>query len=205
MSLRFAVLTTWIGSFRRLRGLRRLGGASVLALALGFAIGAVAQTVDTRHWQGHAAMSRQSEHVVATSNAEWRSLWSRVGVPAPDMFEPGRTHAVGIFLGTRPGEGYGVNVISTSRRRDRLVVVFEERSPQDDTVADRRTAAPTARVVSGPAGGAAGGGTTTFAPATAASGSAPALRPVGKPTSPWAIVLINRTDLPISVEQRLFR
>jgi hypothetical protein len=29
-------------------------------------------------------------------------------------------------------------------------------------------------------------------------------RPVGQPTSPWAIVLINRADLPISVEQRLF-
>jgi len=29
--------------------------------------------------------------------------------------------------------------------------------------------------------------------------------PQGPPTSPWAIVLINRTDLPITVEQRLFR
>ena len=27
----------------------------------------------------------------------------------------------------------------------------------------------------------------------------------GLPTSPWAIILIHRADLPVSVEQRLFR
>jgi len=53
-----------------------------------------------------------------------------------------------------------------------------------------------------------GGPAASFAPPGAAASLAPApvpVRPVGQPTSPWAIVLINRADLPISVEQRLFR
>ena len=33
----------------------------------------------------------------------------------------------------------------------------------------------------------------------------PSGRTIGPTTSPWAIVLINRADLPVTVEQRLFR
>ncbi len=169
-----------------------------------------AQSVDARHWQGSAAVTRQPEHVVATTIAEWRSLWSRVGSPAPDMFEAGRMNAVGIFLGRRSGEGYAVNILSTARRRDRIVVVFEERMPADMMMA-QRGAGP--RPVAG--GGIGGGpsalpsGASGFAApgATASLGPPPppAARPVGPPTSPWAIILINRADLPVSVEQRLFR
>ena len=35
--------------------------------------------------------------------------------------------------------------------------------------------------------------------------SRPPPPPLGPPTSPWAIVLINRADLPVTIEQRLFR
>ncbi|MFN4017928.1 MAG: hypothetical protein ACK4JB_21480 [Reyranella sp.] len=171
---------------------------------------AFAQSVDARHWQGSTAATRQPEHVVATTVAEWRSLWSRVGSPAPDMFETGRMNAVGIFLGRRSGEGYAVNILSTARRRDRIVVVFEERMPAEMMMA-QRGAVP--RPVAG--GGAASGpsalppGASGFAAPGATASLAPppppAARPVGQPTSPWAIILINRADLPVSVEQRLFR
>lgn len=168
-----------------------------------------AQSVDARHWQGVTAVTRQPEHVVATTVAEWRSLWSRVGTPAPDMFEAGRMNAVGIFLGRRSGEGYAVNVLSTARRRDRIVVVFEERMPAEMMMAQRgitprpvaggvaANAAPSA-LPPGASGFAAPGAVASLAPP-------PAVRPVGQPTSPWAIILINRADLPVSVEQRLFR
>jgi hypothetical protein len=163
-----------------------------------------AQTVESRHWQGTVAMTRQPEHLVAATQAEWRSLWSRVGMAPPDVFEPGRMNAVGIFLGRRASEGYSVNVLSTSRRRDRIVVVFEERMPPEIMMAQRASPAP--RPVAGGTG--FGAPATGFAPpgtgASLAPSPAPA-RPVGQPTSPWAIVLINRCDLPISVEQRLFR
>lgn len=178
----------------------------------------MAQSVEARHWQGVTATTRQPEHVVAATLGEWRALWSRVGQPVPDMFEPGRMNAVGIFLGRRNGEGYAVNILSTSRRRDRIVVVFEERMPPEIMLAQRAAPRPvgSGAVASAPALGSAG---TALGPAGSAAGFAapgtggPAIgslpsvpsRPTGQPTSPWAIILIHRADLPVSVEQRLFR
>lgn len=171
------------------------------SIGVGYTIGAaIAQTVDSRQWQGATAMTRQPEQVVANSMAEWRSLWSRVGMNPPDVFEPGRMSAIGIFLGVRQGDGYSVNVVSTTRRRDRVIVVFEERAPADVMMAQRMPPAPpapqalTTRPV---ASFASPGATSSLAP--------PPARPIGPPTSPWAIVLINRGDLPVIVEQRWFR
>jgi len=178
---------------------------------------ALAQALEVRHWHGTTAVSRQPEQVVASSMAEWRSLWGRVGSPPPDIFEPGRMHAVGIFLGRRAGEGYAVNVLSTSRRRDRIVVVFEERMPAEVMMAQRAPAPSAPRPVAGGspggfgAGGIGAGAGAGFAPSTGGATASlappppPAYRPVGQPTSPWAIILIPRADLPVSVEQRLFR
>jgi hypothetical protein len=188
------------------RRLLTLGVVGAAALGLTFEE-ASAQTVESRHWQGTVAMTRQPEHLVAGTTAEWRSLWSRVGMAPPDVFEPGRMNAVGIFLGRRGSEGYSVNVLSTSRRRDRIVVVFEERMPAEIMMAQRASPAP--RPVAGGSGAGFGGGPAAgFAPPGAGASLAPSTapaRPVGQPTSPWAIVLISRSDLPISVEQRLFR
>jgi hypothetical protein len=167
--------------------------------------GASAQAVEARHWQGAAAATRQPEHVVAGTIAEWRSLWSRVGVAPPEGFEPGRMNAVGIFLGRRTGEGYSVNILSASRRRDRIVVVFEERMPADIMMAQRVSPGPAPRAVSSAPAFSAGGAAGFAPPGTVATVAPPPARPTGPPTSPWAIVLINRADLPISVEQRLFR
>lgn len=172
---------------------------------------AVAQAIDVRQWQGTTATTRQPEHVDATTIAEWRALWSRVGSRAPDLFEPGRMNAVGIFLGRRATEGYAVNVLSASRRRDRIVVVFEERMPPEIMMAQRggppTTSAP--RPVASSPSTFGGGPAAGFAPPGVTANLAPPpvapVRPVSQPTSPWAIILINRSDLPISVEQRLFR
>lgn len=173
--------------------------------------GAMAQSVEARHWRGTTALARQPEQIVAGTLGEWRALWSRVGLPAPDMFEPGRMNAVGIFLGRRNGEGYAVNVLSTSRRRDRIVIVFEERMPPEIMMAQR--AAPAPRPVAGgsslaPSGGpppGAAGFAAPGAPAASLVAPPPPSRPAGQPTSPWAIILIHRADLPVTVEQRLFR
>jgi hypothetical protein len=188
-------------------------GASSLLVPVG---SASAQTIEARHWQGATAITRQPEQVVASTVTEWRGLWGRVGNPAPDVFEPGRMNAVGIFLGRRAGEGYSVNILSTSRRRDRIVVVFEERMPAEIMMAQRQSAPPSSPrpVASAPStfgsgSGIGAGAGSGFAPSgTGASlgpPPPPASRPVGQATSPWAIILIPRSDLPVSVEQRLFR
>ncbi|MFI4998386.1 MAG: hypothetical protein ACHQK9_00775 [Reyranellales bacterium] len=176
----------------------------VASLLVTFAVAAAAQTIEVRQWQGSTAVTRQPEQVVAGTMAEWRSLWSRVGVLPPDLFEPGRTNAVGIFLGTRTSIGYSVNILSTARRRDRIMVVFEERAPTEILAA--QSVAP--RAISGGPGFAGPGGPAVagFAPSGTGASLAPMpVHPPGPLTSPWAIVLINRADLPVSVEQRLFR
>jgi hypothetical protein len=169
------------------------------------ATGGWAQTIEIRQWQGTNAYMRQPDQVVASTMAEWRSLWARVGAHAPDVFEPGRTNAVGIFLGQR-GPGHGVNVLSAVRRRDRIMLVFEERGPTDFMTAQRMQPQPTSRALS--AGSSFGAPTANFAPPGAGFSPPPppgSRPPPGPPTSPWAIVLINRADLPVTVEQRLFR
>ncbi len=191
-------------------------GALIVAQLAAAGGGAMAQSVEARHWRGANATARQPEHVVAVTTAEWRGLWSRAGMPAPDMFEQGRMNAVGIFLGRRAGEGYAVNILSTSRRRDRIVVVFEEVMPPEIMTAQRAAprqvagAPPLAPLPAPPSLGPGGAGSAGFASPGAAlppaGGLAPTpSRPIGQPTSPWAIILIHRGDLPVSVEQRLFR
>jgi len=187
----------------------RFGALISVCLVVGFAIGAMAQqAIEYRQWHGTTAMTRQPEQVLASTMAEWRSMWSRVGVPAPDQFEPGRMSAVGIFLGLRAGTGYFVHLISTTRRRDRIIVVFEERAPEAVMMAQRAAPPPPPPprpVASGP--GFNAGPTSNFMPpgTAMALSAAPPSRPAGPPTSPWAIVLIPRADLPVTVEQRLFR
>ena len=118
---------------------------------------------------------------------------------------------VGIFLGRRGSEGYSVNILSVSRRRDRIVIVFEERMPADVMMAQRAKpgARPARRSAAAlrPAAGGFGGPGASFAPRRRDGqprAAAPSRRP-GNRRSPWAIILISRADLPVSVEQRLFR
>ena len=186
---------------RRFLAARLLRMGTLVAVAvMGLCGIAAAQTV--RQWTGTAAMTRQPAQVFASTMAEWRSLWSRVGKAAPDVFEPGRMSAVGIFLGQRAGPGYSVNILSASRRRDRFMLIFEERAPDDVMMAERTPPAPHP-VAAGPSF--APGGAAAFVPQGVTSLPSVPTRPIGPPTSPWAIVLIDRVDLPITVEQRLFR
>lgn len=187
------------------------------------ATGAWAQSIEIRQWQGTNAYMRQPDQVVASTLAEWRSLWARIGARAPDVFEPGRTNAVGIFLGQR-GPGHGVNVLSAVRRRDRIMLVFEERGPNDFMMAQRTQPPPmppppvpmqpTSRALQAGPGYGGGPVANNFAPPMAGFSTTPSPPPgarpppgssAGPPTSPWAIVLINRADLPVIIEQRLFR
>jgi hypothetical protein len=199
-------------SERAARVLSKLKSLLLAAAAIvGFAAGAAAQSVELRQWRGSAAVVRQPEQVMAYTMAEWRSLWMRVGANPPDVFEPGRMNAIGIFLGLRPGP-YSVNVLSAGRRRDRIMVVFEERGPSETMVAQHAPPPPSMQpapraLSAGPGfGGAPAAGFVAPGAAASLAPPPPAGRPPqGPPTSPWAIVLINRTDLPITVEQRLYR
>jgi hypothetical protein len=196
-----AFITSIFSQLRHRRYRRVLMCGVLLVSSAGSAL---AQAVSVKEWRGTTSMTRQPEQVFANTIAEWRSLWSRVGMAAPEQFESGRTCAVGIFLGARAGTGYSINILSASRRRDRIMVVFEERAPDDIMMAQRMP--PAARPVGAGQAFASNGPSAGFASSGVPAGLPPLQpRPAGPSTSPWAIVLINRADLPVTVEQRLFR
>jgi hypothetical protein len=98
------------------------------------------------------------------------------------------------------------------------MLVFEERGPPAYMMAQRTMPPPpppvrmepTSRALSaGPSYGVANnfapGGASGFAPSGPPAVVSRPVPPMGPPTSPWAIVLINRADLPVTIEQRLFR
>ena len=167
------------------------------AALIGCATGATAQTVELRQWRGSTAVVRQPEQVMANTLAEWRSLWMRVGANAPDLFEPGRMNAIGIFLGLRPGP-YSINVLSASRRRDRIMVVFEERGPSETMVAQH---APPPQMQPPPRALSAGpnfGGAPAASFARSGGDSQPRAATAGEPAAPGAADLAvgDRADQP---------
>ncbi len=106
---------------------------------------AFAQSVDARHWRGlyrryPAARARRRQHRLPNGAA----CGAASALPRPTCSRPAGMNAVGIFLGRRGSEGYAVSVLSTARRRDRIVVVFEERMPAEMMMA-QRGAGPAAR------------------------------------------------------------
>ena len=115
-------------------------------------------------------------HAMLLQDISHRREAERRAQIAFDVFEPGRMNAVGIFLGRRASEGYSVNILSTSRRRDRIVVVFEERMPAEFMMAQRAPAPSSPRPVaiapSAPSGFAGGAG-AGFAPSGTGANLAP--------------------------------
>jgi hypothetical protein len=146
----------------------RFGTAAMMLAALALAAFGVAEwvfpspneTVAYRAWQGPQAGASTRETQVATTRAEWRSLWSGLRQDPPPAFDPSRQTGVAIMLGQRPTPGYRVNVLGTEARGERVIVVIEETRPSGDMLAQQMT-------------------------------------------SPYAILLLNRSGAPVSVEQRV--
>jgi hypothetical protein len=146
----------------------RLGTALMVVAALALAAFGVAEwvfpspneTVGYRAWQGPQGGASARETQVATTRAEWRSLWSGLRQDPPPAFDPSRQTGVAIMLGQRPTPGYQVNVLGTEARGERVIVVIEETRPSGDLLPQQMT-------------------------------------------SPYAILLINRGEARVSVEQRV--
>mgnify|MGYP003694066427 CR=1 FL=1 len=99
-------------------------------LLVGFAVGAAApDRRDSASWHGTTSATRQPGAGRRRNHVRMaRPVEPRRRIAPPDLFEPG-PHAARSASSSarRTGEGYAVNVLSASRRRDRIVIVFEER------------------------------------------------------------------------------
>lgn len=147
----------------------RFGSVLLILAALGLAGFGLAEwivpgdnePVTYRTWQGPEAGTLGRDTQVATTDAEWRTLWSSLRRDTPPAFDPSRQTGVAILLGRRPTPGYHIGIIGTEQRGDRIIVVMEETRPA------RQAALPQ------------------------------------QITSPYAILLINQSGAPVSVEQRV--
>jgi hypothetical protein len=71
-----------------------------------------------------------ARQVVARTPAEFETLWRQHAPerPAPTVDFP-REMVVGVFLGSRPTAGYGVDILGTREDQGTLVVQYRERRP----------------------------------------------------------------------------
>lgn len=68
--------------------------------------------------------------VTVRSAADWTALWKEHGAQKPlPKIDFARSIVLGVFLGSRPTGGYGVDITRVERDGKDLVVIYRERKP----------------------------------------------------------------------------
>ena len=115
----------------------------MLALLVGAAL--LQSTAPSIRTVGKGPMSaiEEARQVTVRSAAEWGTLWKENGaggpVPAVDF---SRELVVGVFLGSRPTAGYGVEIVRAVGNAGTLIVEYVETRPSRDTVTAQVLTAP---------------------------------------------------------------
>ena len=88
-----------------------------------------AQTMTTLAKGAHSGVETPRQ-VVARSAVEWKTLWQAHArdQPAPEV-DFTRDMVVGVFMGTKPTGGFGVEIVGTRRDQDSLIVEYRETRP----------------------------------------------------------------------------
>lgn len=113
-----------------------LWSLAVLLWAIGSGSVGSADTVSfkaiDRGLQSHIESPRE---VVVRTPAEWIALWKE---HAPDRPRPkadfARSTVVGVFLGSRPTGGHGVEITAIAREGATLTVTYREQQPRPDAM-----------------------------------------------------------------------
>ncbi len=96
--------------------------------------------------KGPASAIEEARQVVVRTPAEWTALWQthtggRSGSEPPAL-DFSREMVLGVFSGSRPTGGYGVEIVRTVAANGRLLVEFVESSPGASTIAAQVVTAP---------------------------------------------------------------
>lgn len=85
----------------------------------------------------------EPRQVTVRSAAEWGALWKENGATAPlPAVDFSREMVVGVFLGSRPTAGYGVEIVRAAGDSGTLVVEYVETAPSRDTITAQILTAP---------------------------------------------------------------
>jgi len=79
--------------------------------------------------QGTNSQITESRHVVVRTADEWQALWKAHAASAAPAVDFSKSMVVGVFVGTRPTAGYGVQITSVRQTADAIVVEYRERQP----------------------------------------------------------------------------
>jgi len=85
--------------------------------------------------RGDASDQQAARQVTARTSADWQALWK---AHAPNEKAPvvdfTSRMVVGVFLGTKPSTGYGVEIVDVRTDGDALVVEYVQRQPKPDAM-----------------------------------------------------------------------
>jgi len=93
--------------------------------------------------QGPLSAIAETKEVVARSTPDWNALWKShtAAQPAPGV-DFSVDMVVGVFLGTRPTGGFGVQIVGARRDAAVLVVEYVERRPGPDDIVTQVLTSP---------------------------------------------------------------
>ena len=112
------------------------GLQAAIAMAALCVAGAAAQAPLTVVSKGNMSGHQNARQVVVRTAAEWKALWNAHSatekMPAVDF---GSSMVVGVFLGTKPSDGYAVEIVAVRPTDKEVVVEFVQKQPGRGTMA----------------------------------------------------------------------
>jgi hypothetical protein len=121
---------------RRHEGTKR-AASSVIVLCLWLVTMASAQTpAFTNLVKGDMSEQQLARQVTIRTAAEWKALWKDHAPAAkmPDV-DFSKDMVVGIFLGSKPSEGYDVEIVVVRMEGKDLIVEYAQKQPARGTLA----------------------------------------------------------------------
>jgi protease stability complex PrcB-like protein len=93
--------------------------------------------------KGPTSAIDEPRQVTVRSEADWAALWKENGAGGPlPAVDFSREMVVGVFAGTRPTAGYGVEIVRAVDASGTLIVDYVETAPGRDRVAAQILTAP---------------------------------------------------------------
>ena len=93
--------------------------------------------------RGQISQISSPRQVSARMAEEWSALWrSHAPDRQPPAVDLSSSTVVGVFLGSRPTAGFGVEIVGTREEKGTLVVQYRETRPRPDAITAQVITAP---------------------------------------------------------------
>jgi len=86
--------------------------------------------------KGDASGQQTAKQVTVRTAAEWKALWKdHASAEKMPVIDFSRDMVVGIFLGTKPSAGHGVEIVGVRTEESELIVEYVQKQPGRGTMA----------------------------------------------------------------------